>query len=398
MAESGDVKRKRAEELFRSLSSDERRSRLIFAPGFRDLYNEITEAHRIVPVPHYFWKKWVPRLGPLVAMLYMKLRQHVFVNRETGERREVCWPKQDTLAREIGSNRKSVLKALKELEELGFLTSKPTRFNDPETGFVRTGTKRYTIFFEVPLVEEDAVELLVREMEQVAGEGVQPGAPIRMSQKGTHGPTPVDNSHRKSQKGTHLAVPKRDSNVSTRTSTLRTLTNVDTIGSEVRDPKLHVKPSVAAVSRETKERGDALALEVGDTLHRLAGNGTTEVHRSAGFHRRICRILPEVVIRQALAATRDAMDRQRAGEGRVSAGPAAYFAGAVKNLAAEHGIDLGLEKRSRPSPQPPLESPKRPVVPRKPLETTQEPDGPRMSPEDARVALRELVEKLAHKT
>jgi len=115
------LKRKQLEKIYAELSPEQRRNRIILEPAFRDAYNEITQAHRLVPVPHYFWEKWVPVLGPVASMLYMRLRQYCYYNPETGEKREHCWPKQETLGKEIGVSRCTIMRTLPVLEKHGFI-------------------------------------------------------------------------------------------------------------------------------------------------------------------------------------------------------------------------------------------------------------------------------------
>lgn len=335
--ERDEERRQQLREEYEALSAEDKQRRLVLEPAFRDAYNEITQADRFSPVPWYFWAKWAPRLNPLLSMVYLKLRQFVFFNRQTGERREVVWPRQETLAEQIGSNRKSVMRALKELERLGFLSSKKGRFNVPKTGLLVNGTKKYRVFFELPLVPEDAVELLIRQMNLPENDQVD-----RMSLFGTFGSGSVENSHRESLLGTSLAVPNRDCRTNTRTNT----PNVDNVmfHKKLKEDSPGIGEEVPRQRKlEKTAETERLAGEIGDALLTMEGSRNLEEHRSAGFHRVIASRMPETLLRKALMATRDAVDDQRAGRKTLRGGPSAYFAGVVKQLAADEGIELGLK-------------------------------------------------------
>ena len=53
--------------------------------------------------------------------------------------------------------------------------------------------------------------------------------------------------------------------------------------------------------------------------------------------------MPMHLVREALRATRDGVDDRRAGRGGVRQDPSQYFGGIVKQLAQQHGLDLGLK-------------------------------------------------------
>lgn len=382
-----EERRRELEDFYEKLSPEEKQRRLVLEPAFRDAYNEITQADRFSPVPWYFWAKWAPRLNPLLSMVYLKLRQFVFFNRHTGEKREVVWPRQETLAEQIGSNRKSVMRALRELERLGFISSQRTRWNEPTTGYLVNGTKKYRVFFELPLVAEDAVELLLREMKSE-----ERGEDHRESLLGTFGFEPVENSHRESPLGTSLAVPKRDSRTITRTITSN-VTNVDK--SSYGKGILRERSEVQALTPEERASREALALEIGESLKTWDRGYDGKAHGSEGFHRRVALLMPERLVRQALAATRDAVERKRAGQGGCHHGAAAYFAGVVKNVAAEAGIDLGL--RAGKAPEGPAPGVQKRQEPRKAAVPPQDTGEAEVSAEEAKARFKALVRQLAER-
>lgn len=68
---------------------------------------------RVVIGSRYFWETWAPLLGPTLTVLITRLRLHCYYNRKTLERRDWCFPTQETLAREIGVSRWTVMRELK---------------------------------------------------------------------------------------------------------------------------------------------------------------------------------------------------------------------------------------------------------------------------------------------
>ena len=86
----------------------------------------------------------------------------------------------------------------------------------------------------------------------------------------------------------------------------------------------------------------------------MEGSRETGEHKSARFHRLIASRLPETLVREALRATRDAVEAQRAGRKTLTRGPSAYFAGIAFSLAEKHGVDLGV-KRERGAQTVPTE-------------------------------------------
>ena len=154
------------EAYYERLTPQERRERILLVPAYRDHYNAITQAHRAVAQPLYFWERWVPVLGPVASVLYMKLRQYCYhAGAESPE--EHCWPNQEALAREIGiTSRVSIRDALRKLEALGFIRRDPTYRRDRETGLPHRATDAYCVFFELPLTTGDAIELLVRRSQE----------------------------------------------------------------------------------------------------------------------------------------------------------------------------------------------------------------------------------------
>jgi hypothetical protein len=384
--EKDDAEHRAADEYYRKLAPEERRGRFFLQGAYRDAYNAITRADRIASVvPAYFFEKWAPVLGPVVSMVYLRLRQYTYRNVATGEERVECWPKQSTIAREIGvRNRKTVAAALEVLEESGFIKREAVfRPQARADGAMQRGADKYWVWFELPLVPEDAIELLLRKMGE---QGLERPAES-MSEERTQTPGRGEDPGSMSEPGTQSAVRQTDSRTSTRTSTL-TLTNVGS-GAHKKD-RLRDHPTVAAMSVEERERRSALALELGERLKTWGGGFDGSRHESEGFHRRVAFLMPEPLVRQALSSTHDALAQRIGGREGLRSDPSRYFGGAVKRLALEHGIDLGLTPGPRrrvagPNPEPPSARP---------------PPEPEPSPEErakVRELLAGLIASLEHK-
>ncbi len=100
-------------------------------------------------------------------------------------------------------------------------------------------------------------------------------------------------------------------------------------------------------SEEQKNRED-LAQEIGRQLNVMSGERDwgMEDHKSLGFHRRVAFLMPSRFVYEALAATRDAIEDERAGRKTVR-GVGAYFAGIVQRIAEREHIDLGVEWKAK---------------------------------------------------
>lgn len=105
---------------------------------------------------------------------------------------------------------------------------------------------------------------------------------------------------------------------------------------------------------EERNAREGLAWEVGESLKTWAGDRDGGQHKSYGFHLRVCYLMPEVLIREALAATRDAVEEQRSGRKSIRS-LGGYFGRTVQALASEHGIDLDVGWKGAPPKHPKAE-------------------------------------------
>lgn len=113
-------------------------------------------------------------------------------------------------------------------------------------------------------------------------------------------------------------------------------------GSQQSHQPLTADPRVQCLNQDERAQRESFAAYIGDQLKNLAGCWDGEEHKSAGFHRRVALLMPEALTHEALSATRDAIERARAGHGCRAPDPGAYFAGAVRKIAARERVDLGV--------------------------------------------------------
>ena len=322
--------------MWEQLTPEQRRGRIALRPGFRSAMNEALQLDRFFPVPAYLWEKWCPLLGVLPIGVYLELRRMCFVDRVTGERRVTCWPKQETIAKRLGvRKRHTIASALRILEEHGLISRERTHYNEAGSGKIRRGVTSYTVWWEPPPVVEDAVNLLLKELESTAADAS--GGSL-VAENRPFGPT---NALRPEIGHAYMAEKRPCELIPGNRS------NVPNVGSRRGSkPRLADHPRVKAMSTEQRARCESLALELGERLMTWGPGYDGAPHRSEGFHRRVSFLMPENLVREALMATGDAVAERLAGREGCRQDPSAYFAGAVKRIAEREGIDLGLRGRA----------------------------------------------------
>jgi hypothetical protein len=338
------ARREELEKAYLKLPREERRSRLLILPYFANKRDELLNPDNVVQQYRYFWDNWVPSLGPVASMLYMKLRQYCYYNRQTGEIREYCFPKQSTLGREIGiKDEKTVRKALKLLEKHGLLRREEQYRYDQRMGKKVRTTDRYWVSITDILTPDDEVSILLTEIEDnqevpVNRENRPTGKYSRqVKMSPTEEPSPTGKYSRHISGGN---IPQQEEVL------IRNTPNVINVSSN-QDKSFRNHPTVRALTAEERASKEGTAFEVGETLKTMAGDRDLDDHQSAGFHRRVAFLMPERFVREAIVATRDAVDDDRSGRRKLRAGPAAYFAGIVRQIAEREEIDLGVDWKAK---------------------------------------------------
>jgi hypothetical protein len=137
----------------------------------------------------YFWKKWVPLLGPDLAVLIVQLRNMCYYNPATGERRDWCFPSQATLAAAIGvKNTHTIANLLKRpYADLFVRVEERYRYDPLRRKKVQT-TSLYHVRMDDPLTPEDAARLAAELSAAGATAAAAPGASAGIESAGQDPP------------------------------------------------------------------------------------------------------------------------------------------------------------------------------------------------------------------
>lgn len=297
--------------------------RLVLLPYYKDVENEIKQPDRVRIQTAYFWEKWVSLLGPVGALLIMKLRQYCYYNRETKELRDWCFPKQETLAKELGVSRHTILREFRENSHLSLFVKRTPQYRyDPQKKKKVRTTDVYHIRMDDPLMEEDQERLRERLTEKIATEGDGEIEKILNDQGKASNPQP------KSQNATQVPQPLQTqaqprSQNATQVSG-RNLQQYDVL------PLRDTFKTVNGIKKPSAKKGhdplaDELARELCD-------------EKSIAFYIKVVSTMPEDLIHRALSEVK----YERAA-GKIREGKAKLFNSIVQRMASEAGIDLGLK-------------------------------------------------------
>lgn len=110
---------------------------------------------QVVIGTRYFWERWAPRLGPTLSVLIVRLRMHCYFNQATQERRDWCFPTQQTLAEEIGVSRWTVMRELKKPEARQFVRVQYRSRYDKIRKITLRISSLYHVAMDDPLIDED---------------------------------------------------------------------------------------------------------------------------------------------------------------------------------------------------------------------------------------------------
>lgn len=303
-----DERERTKQEIARKLTMGE----IQVEPWYLDVRGEVVKPDQVQVTTKYFWSRWAPKLGPLSTCLLLRLRQYCYFNRATGEKRDWCFPSQDTLAQELGiQKRHTIGLALRRLEALGFVRREPNYRYDPALGKkVRTSDK-YFILMEDPIAPEDEPQAFVLAAERLLADrgfdravsGSRPTAEKRPEVRAA-----VDNSAPMAEKRPHEAGRK----TATKKDFEEVLNNVHVHGAtRTEDEELRIQDLTGQ-----------LVEELGDP-------------QSRNFYRQVAERMPETLIYMALSETKSAKR-----EGQVKKSPGAYFTHVIKRAAERVGVKL----------------------------------------------------------
>jgi hypothetical protein len=156
----------RLEEILASLTPEQ----IELQPFYHDLKSEFVQPDDVVVGTKYFWTKWAPLLGPTLTVLIVRLRMHCYYNKLTKEKRDWCFPTQDTLAAEAGVSRRTVIRELQKPEARYFVRIKPRSRYDPERGQTIRTSSLYHVAMDDPLVPDDMQRLAALAAERILEE------------------------------------------------------------------------------------------------------------------------------------------------------------------------------------------------------------------------------------
>lgn len=302
-----DERERKKQELARKLTMRE----IQVEPWYLDVRGEIVKPDQVQVTTKYFWTRWVPKLGPLSTCLLLRLRQYCYFNRATGEKRDWCYPSQETLGAELGVHDETVRIALKKLEAMGFLRrEKQYRYDAASRRSVRT-TDKYFILMDDPIAPEDEPAAFVLAAERMLSESRMDReirGSGRKAENPPYGERPVDNPAPKAEKPPYYAGGK----TATKKDSQELLNNV------------HVNAATRTESEELRiqDLTQQLVEELGDP-------------RSRNFFRQVVERMPEAVVYMALSETKDAKRT-----GQVKKNPGAYFTYVIKQSAERIGVKL----------------------------------------------------------
>lgn len=282
------------------------------APAFPNAYAEITRPDEVIFVSRYFYRRWARRLGPVATSLLIALRRRCYLNRESGEERDICHPRVNDLAEEIGVHRTTAMRGLATLEDLGFLT-RAKRFKANAIGMTSRLPDRCRVLLVDPIAPEDKNRAESMQLE-IGGPISREMRPIN-EQTSYEPADPVTSMiSDRSQNATERSVAKCDR---IRPFLESNGNNVQTLGTNVDK------------SRSGKNLGPRVELLVQDA-EQIIGD-----RKSRGFLILCAARMPEDVMRAAMSETKAA-----AADGRIRGARGSYFVGIMKRQAEDLGISL----------------------------------------------------------
>jgi len=314
---------KRKEQLLGSLTMDQ----IKLQPFYYELKNEIIEPDKVVVATQYFWDKWAPLLGPTLTVLVVRLRRYCYYNKLTKEKRDWCYPKQETLAKEIGVSADTVQRELKREVATYFITRKPRYIYSKKMGKKIRTSDMYYIAMDDPLIPKDEKRLVVLTAEKIVetegthSKEIRPKPQFAGKVPNTSSPKPQNAVQVKGYPQTKPQIAAQYSHRKMRTEDLHLKGTVDNVKRYLQNQ----------VSNEKAAIGNALAKDIVSLL----GD-----HNSRNFYKHITRICPTELIYRVLGETKEAIETNTI---RTTKG--AYFTDLLKRRAKEQGIDLGLKTK-----------------------------------------------------
>lgn len=302
-------------------------------PIYLDCRNAIVAPEKVTVVSHYFLDKWAPHLGPTLTLLIIRLRRYCYFNKLTKERRDWCYPKHETLAKEIGVSRWTILRELQRpIAQYFVKREKRYVFDSLTRKRVRT-SDMYYIAMDEPLTPEDEEELRLM-LPQKTSEEYRDGV--------------IDRGNGSVDLSSNLPLRSRNSEVgeppkwqfATQVSCSKLLQEDVPLRGTLKN--VNVNANFYASPEEHTEREIQIQGLVSEMIEVL------QDHKSMKYYgflaRRILEVYksPELIFR-ALSETKE---EARMGNIRRSRG--AFFVDLIKRYCADDGVSLKPKSPTRP--------------------------------------------------
>jgi hypothetical protein len=290
------------------------RDQILVLPFFHEVANEVKQADRVRVQTEYFWRRWVPKLGPTLTVLVITLRGYCYYNRLTKERREWCFPEQDTLARDVGVSIDTIQRELKKETAQHFVRREARyRYDSEKRKKVRTADM-YFVAMDDPIAEEDEGQLAIAAAERILQEQALRPTPQSAVQVGGQEPP-------KPQSAVQVGPPKPQ--IAVHRLATANCGSLNVTLNQILDNVLNVGRDRG---RERKDLTEALVEDMLDAL----GD-----RHSLGFYRRVAERIPPEIIYRALSET-----KEEARVGRIRKTKGAFFTDLIKREAQEAGVGL----------------------------------------------------------
>lgn len=293
-------------------------------PYYLEARNEIVEPGDITVVTQYFMKKWAPRLGPTLSILIIRLRMYCYYNKKTKEKRDWCFPSQETLAQNIGVSYKTIARELKKDLAKNFIKREARYIYNKELKKKVRTTDTYYIAMDDPLIPEDE-ELLKRKVaEKLLKDEKKKGKDSKTEESPPTGqivpqvdlPTgqtvlQVDNFKGKDSSTGQIVPHISGDRLSEEELLLRNTNNVNVNKNVLNKEQYKIKDLVGQILDICQDK------------------------KSTGFYIKVATTIPNQTIYRALSEVKDT-----ALNGEVKKSKGAIFTHLIKKYASEQGITL----------------------------------------------------------
>ena len=301
-------------------------SRMQLVPFYEDAKNELINPDRIVTITWYELHHWLPKLGPTKFMIIQILRRHCYYNKLTKERRDWCFPKQETLAKELGIGERTLRRLLNEPDDglAQFIRREPTyRYDSVLKKKVRSVDK-YHVKMDTPLIPEHHGDLAVIMAERIVAEEGETQSVAPTGQNGRQVEPDVDNLPPTGQNGRHISAANMAEEEVLIRKTERNV-NVPNVFENLKEPSKKI------VTKEWTDQHEGLLFEMSQIL------GSEEKNKA--YYRTIVMDpdIPDQLVRYCMSVTREACQL------RKTWNAPGYFTGVLKNELERLGLHPGIK-------------------------------------------------------